>query len=117
MKRWGGILLVVPLLALAGQAADALSEERIAGIVRGTRVTHCDVTKRGGCAGTLTLQRAGGKGEAMTIQVPLGTPISRGDERVFLHALTGKTVLVTLSADRGARVARAIEVAEPNDLP
>jgi hypothetical protein len=46
--------------------------------------------------------------------VPLGTPISRGGEHVLLHSLNGRTVIVTLTAERGDPVARAIQVAEPD---
>ena len=40
-----------------------------------------------------------------------GTPVSCGDERMRLHGLSGKSVIVTLIRDKGA-VARAIQVAE-----
>jgi hypothetical protein len=92
-------------------APAALADERIEGIVRDTVVTHCDATRRGGCAGTLTLERrVEGRMETLTINVPLGTPISRAGERVLLHALEGVSVIVTQTS---GRVARAIQVAEP----
>jgi len=106
------------LAALAAAAAcipqlapAALAEERIEGIVRDTVVTHCDATRRGGCAGTLTLERsAGGRTETLTINVPLGTPISRAGEHVLLHSLEGMRVIVTQTIGRGGRIARAIQV-------
>jgi hypothetical protein len=107
-------LLLAPLLILMGHAAQALGDEKVEGVVRRTKVTHCDVTKAGGCAGTLTLERdIGARVEMLAIRVPLGTPISRGSERVHLHRLAGSTVVVTLVAQRGAAVAQAIQVTEP----
>lgn len=90
------------------------ADERVEGIVRDTVVTHCDATRRGGCAGTLTLERqVNGMADMLRIRVPLGTPISRGVDHAILGSLKGETVIVTQSADRGGRIARAIQVAEP----
>lgn len=115
MRSIAGLLVASAISALLPLALAAPADERIEGIVRGTVVTHCDATRRGGCAGTLTLERnTGGKMETLTIRVPLGTPISRAGEHVLLHTLEGKTVIVTQIADRDARVARAIQVAEPS---
>ncbi len=81
--------------------------------MRRTTVTHCDVTKAGGCAGTLTMERrTDGKAGPLTVRVPLGTPISCGNDDVHLHRLHGKTVVVTLTSDRNGSVARAVQVAE-----
>lgn len=114
MRSIAGLLVASAISALLPLALAAPADERIEGIVRGTVVTHCDATRRGGCAGTLTLERnTGGTMENLTINVPLGTPISRGGERVLLHALEGQTVIVTQINERGGRVARAIQVAEP----
>jgi hypothetical protein len=108
------LLLAVSLFALVSHASSALADERVEGVVHATWVTHCDATKRGGCAGTLSLRPTHGVGPALTIQVPLGTPISRGGEHVLMHSLNGRTVIVTLAAERGDPVARAIQVAEPD---
>ncbi len=90
------------------------TEERVEGIVRETRVTHCDATRRRGCAGTLTLERqAGGKSEMLIVRIPLGTPISRAGEHATLGSLEGEAVIVTYAADGAAHVARAVQVAEP----
>ena len=106
--------LLAAMAALAGSLALApalLAEERIRGVVRDTVVTHCDATRRGGCAGTLTLERrANGRTETLAIRVPLGTPISRDGERALLHSLEGMRVIVTQVTDSGERVARAIQV-------
>ncbi|MGH8691616.1 MAG: hypothetical protein ACREUS_11380 [Burkholderiales bacterium] len=107
----GAGLVAIVLPFVPASAAD----ERVEGIVRDTVVTHCDATRRGGCAGTLRLQRRASAGaETLTITVPLGTPISRDGERALLHSLDGKAVIVTLSGRRSSLVARAIEVAEPS---
>jgi GTPase involved in cell partitioning and DNA repair len=96
------------------QPLSVPADERIEGIVRNTVVTHCDTTRRGGCAGTLTLERrTGARAEMLTIRVPLGTPISRGAERALLHTLEGQKVIVTQTTERGEAIARAIQVAEP----
>ncbi len=107
-------LVSIALLLLLAPAARA--DKRIEGIVRDTVVTHCDATRRGGCAGRLMLERgAGGRMEILTIEVPLGTPISHDGEHVLLHALEGMSVIVTQATGRGGRVARAIQVDEASD--
>ena len=105
MTRLALIVLASSLVALTGEALSA--EQRIEGVVRRVVVTHCDATKAGGCAGTVTID---GQAHPLTIRVPLGTPISCDDERVLLHALQGRTVIVTLSSP--GEVARAIQLAE-----
>lgn len=100
------------VLLPAALASAALADQRIEGVVQQTKVTHCDVTKAGGCAGTLTLKGLRTEGtEPLTLGVPLGTPISCASERVHLHTLQGKRVVVTLP-DASSGVARAVEVAE-----
>ena len=102
-------LMVSLAFPLRGEA-----DARIEGVVRDTVVTHCDASRQGGCAGTLMLERRSAGGiETVTIKVPLGTPISRGFERVLLHSLEGLNAVVTQFDDGGTRVARAIQVAEP----
>lgn len=105
------VLLSVAALAMLAHAPAGLSQEKIEGKVVGTKLTQCDFNaKMGGCAGTLKMERkVGDKMEELTINVPLGTPIKRGTERVFLPALRGKTVAVTQVMEKKERVARAIE--------
>lgn len=114
ISRTAGAIAVAALLPLT-TAADA--EERIEGIVRDTVVTHCDATRRGGCAGRLTLEHcAGGQQSNLIINVPLGTPISHGPDRVLLQALKGQAVIVTQTYDEeGGRVALAVQVVERPD--
>ena len=106
------VLLSVGLLTLLSHAPTAFAQDRIEGRVVGTKLTHCDMNvKIGGCAGTLTMERkAGGKTEELIVNVPLGTPITRGSETVLLSALRGKTVLITHVIEKNERIAKAIEV-------
>lgn len=92
-------------------APAGFSQEKIEGKVVGTKLTHCDMNvKVGGCAGTLKLERmVGDKAEELTINVPLGTPIKRGTESVYLPALRGKTVVVMQVTEKNERVAKTIE--------
>jgi len=110
--RVAALVLLLWPLALTGRAR---ADERIEGVVLRTKVTHCDVTKAGGCAGTLTLARPGaGQADPLTLQVPLGTPISCAGERTYLHALQGKNVVVTLpNASDGAVQAISVAGTEP----
>jgi hypothetical protein len=103
--------LSVGLLALLSHAPAGFAQEKIEGKVVGTRLTHCDMNvKIGGCAGTLTMEsRADGKTEEIQVEVPLGTPITRGSETVYLPALRGKTVVITHVREKNLRVAKAIE--------
>lgn len=98
-------------LVLLLHAPAGFSQEKIEGKVTGTKLTHCDMNvKVGGCAGTLKMERkAGDKTEELTINVPLGTPIRRGTETVYLPALRGKTVVITQVIEKNERVAKAIE--------
>lgn len=107
---------VVSCLAAGGllilQATSALGQEKTEGEVVGTRLTHCDMNvKIGGCAGTLKLEyKSGGKTEELTCTIPLGTPITRGSETVYLPALRGKSVVITHLNEKSERVAKAIEL-------
>lgn len=94
------------------QAAVAIGQDKTEGKVVGTKLTHCDMEKKiGGCAGTLKMQRkTGDKTEELTFNVPLGTPITRGSETVYLPALRGKTVVLTHVQEKNELVAKAIEV-------
>lgn len=108
MNTFGSLPAALLLLTLAPLA---LAQERIEGKVVGTKLTHCDMNvKIGGCAGTMKLERkAGDKTEELTINVPLGTPIRKGAETVYLPALRGKTVAVTQAMEKNERIAKAIE--------
>ncbi len=88
----------------------ALAQEKIEGKVISTKLTVCQF-KPGGCAGSLLMETAApGKREQVTIQVPLGTMIRKGEEVVYLPALRGRIVAVTHVTEKGERIARAIDV-------
>jgi hypothetical protein len=112
MSRSVHVLLSAAAAVLLAYAPAGFSEDKIEGKVVGTKLTHCDMNvKIGGCAGSLKLERkAGDKNEELTINVPLGTPIKRGTETVYLPALRGKTVAVTQVMEKNERVAKAIEL-------
>lgn len=101
---------LLALLVAAALVPTALAQEKTEGKVVGSKVTICQF-KPGGCEGTLTLETSvGGKTQEITVKVPLGTMIKRGNEVVYLPALRGKVVAVTHVTERGEKTARAIEV-------
>lgn len=105
---------LLALLVAAALVPAALAQEKTEGKVVGTKLTHCDMNvKIGGCAGTLTMERkAAGKTEELTIKVPLGTPITRGSETVYLPALRGQFVAVSYIVDKSEKLAKSVEVLE-----
>ncbi len=97
-------------LCVLGAAAPAQAQGQLEGTVTGAKLTACDF-KPGTCEGTLTLERrAGGKPEQVTVKVPKGTPIKRGNDHLFLPGLKGQAVVITHVQDKGERVATSIEV-------
>ncbi|HEV8553208.1 MAG TPA: hypothetical protein VGR65_07465 [Casimicrobiaceae bacterium] len=108
-----GVLSLLGAIMLL-HAPAAFSQQRIEGKVVGTQLTHCAMDgKIGGCAGTLKLEhKTGDKTEELAFTVPLGTPITRGTEVVYLPALRGKTVVITQAVEKNERVAKAIELAK-----
>lgn len=108
------VFLLTAGIVLLLHAPAGFSQEKVEGKVAGTKLTHCDMNRKiGGCAGTLKLERkAGDKTEEVSFNVPLGTPITRGSEVVYLPALRGKTVVVTQVIEKNERVAKAIELAK-----
>lgn len=97
------------LIALPSPAVEA-AEERIGGIVVSTTLTSCDF-KPGTCEGSLVLERKdGGKPNPVTVKVPKGTAIKKGNDHLFLPGLKGQTIAVTYAEDKGEKVAKAIEV-------
>ena len=91
-------------------AARAEVEEKIEGRVLHVKVTLCQFKPRG-CAGYMILDAGhGGRREQLTVQVRLGVPIRRGEDYVLLGNLPGRAVSVTHVVEKGAIVARSIEV-------
>jgi len=107
------ILQLCLVLVLLAAASVGFGQERVEGVVVSTKLTRCSF-KPGGCEGSLVLETPrGDKKEQVTIQVPLGTQIKKGTEDIFLPALRGNLVAVTQVSDRGAKVARSIELIQP----
>lgn len=97
-------------LALLLGAVAAFAQDVIEGTVTGTKLTRCSF-KPGGCEGSLVLEtRGGGKLEQITIKVPLGTPIKKGTEDVYLPTLNGKEVRIVHGLEKGEKVAKSIEI-------
>lgn len=104
----GPIFTVAAILMV--HAPQGLAQEAVQGKVVSTKLTHCDF-KPGGCAGSLTLETENqGKASQVTINVPLGTPIRKGNETVYLPALRGKAVLIVLATEKSEKTARSIDV-------
>ncbi len=95
------------LFALAAPAVLA-AEERIEGTVLSTTLTACDF-KPGTCEGALILDTKGKDGR-VTVKVPKGTQIKKGNDHIFLPGLKGNQVAIAYVNDKGARVAKSIEV-------
>jgi hypothetical protein len=71
----------------------------------------CDF-KPGTCEGSLVLDTKGKAGQ-ITVKVPKGTQIKKGNDHVFLPGLKGSQVAIAYVNDKGARVAKSIEVRTP----
>lgn len=99
--------LAVLLFALASLAVPA-AEERIEGTVISTKLTACDF-KPGTCEGSLVLDTKSKDGQ-VTVKVPKGTQIKKGDGHLFLPGLRGSQVAIGYVNDKGERVAKSIEV-------
>ncbi|MEW5707510.1 MAG: hypothetical protein AB1830_01180 [Pseudomonadota bacterium] len=96
--------------ALLLGTVPAFGQDMIEGTVTGTKLTRCSF-KPGGCEGSLVLEtRSEGKVAQITIKVPLGTPIKKGAEDVYLPTLNGKEVRIVHGMEKGETVARSIEV-------
>ncbi len=91
--------------------ARAGAEDRVEGTVISTTLTACDF-KPGTCEGALVLDTKGKDGQ-VTIKVPKGTQIKKGNDHVFLPGLKGSQVAIAYVDDRGAKVAKSIDVKAP----
>lgn len=109
-----GMLALIATLAtpLSGVAATDV-ERKFEGLVLRTHVTLCQFKPRG-CAGYMDVEaKRAGRSERWTVQVRLGVPIRRGEDYVLLASLGGSAIAVTYVRERGAIVARSIEVIDP----
>jgi hypothetical protein len=107
LHPWAVALLLSAALADVAQAG---AEQRIQGTVLQTRVTLCQFKPRG-CAGFMVMELAReGRREQVTVQVRLGVPIRHEEDYVLLATLRGSVVSVVHVIEKGAIVAKSIEV-------
>ena len=110
MPKTTPLVLRLCLVVLLAYASIGFGQERVEGVVVSTKLTKCSF-KPGGCEGNLVLETPRGDKKAqLTIKVPLGTQIKKGNEDIFLPALRGNLVAVTHVSENGEKVARSIEV-------
>jgi hypothetical protein len=101
------IAVATTLLLALPHASSA--QDKLEGQVLSTTLTHCDL-KPGGCAGHLVLETTeAGKAAQVTVQVPLGTMIRRGNDTAYLPTLNGSRVMIVLDPSRAERTAKTIE--------
>ncbi len=103
------IALVCALLALFAAVSVVLAQQQLEGTVVSTKLTACDM-KPGTCEGTMVLDTKGATPGQVTIKVPKGTQIKRGDGHLFLPGTKGRVVAVTYVEDKGEKIAKSIEV-------
>jgi hypothetical protein len=108
MKTIALIVALVALLFAPASPAVEAAEERVEGTVVSTTLTACDF-KPGTCEGSLVLDTKGKDGQ-VTVKVPKGTQIKKGNDHMFLPGLQGSQVTIAYVNDKGARVAKSIEV-------
>lgn len=105
-------LLVAGFAAPIGGLAQPSAEQKLEGRVLRTKVTLCEHRARG-CAGYMILDaEQRGRHEQVMVQVRLGVPIRHGDDYVYLASLGGKLVSVIYVDEKGAIVAKAIQVVD-----
>ncbi len=108
MKTIAFIVALTGLLfGLASPTVEA-AEERIEGTVVSTTLTSCDF-KPGTCEGSLVLDTKTKDGQ-VTVKVPKGTQIKKGNDHVFLPGLKGTQVAIVYVSGKDERVAKSIEV-------
>lgn len=104
MTAFATIVAVVPTVSVA--------DEKLEGRVVRTNLTMCQPRPTGGgCEGTLTLApKAGGNEQQVEIKVIADTIIRKGQDYLFLPATQGSSVVVTYAMEKGAKVAKSIDV-------
>ncbi len=107
-----GLIIGAALLVALGSSPLEAAEERVEGTVIGTTLTACDF-KPGTCEGALVLDTKAKDGQ-VTVKVPKGTQIKKGNDHLFLPGLKGSEVTITYVDDNGMRVAKSIEVRATN---
>ena len=100
------------VLVGAAFPSTAYAQEKTEGTVVSTKLISCEF-KPGGCEGSLVLETKGaGKSSQVSIKVPKGTLIKKGDETVYLPGLRGNLVSVTHVTEKGELVAKSIDVVQ-----
>ena len=108
--RLAAAVLLTSLLVWTITPPVLAADTRIEGTVASTTLTKCEF-KPGTCEGSLVLEsKEGGKPSQVTIKVPKGTTIKKGNDHLFLPGLKGNAVAVTYTEDKGEKVAKSIEV-------
>jgi hypothetical protein len=79
-----GVMLAVGGVARGAVAAPQAAVQPYTGQVQSIKIDHCDL-QPGTCAGSLVLAQA--RGQEVTLTIPAGTTMQRGDERVHLEQL------------------------------
>jgi hypothetical protein len=87
-----GVMLAVGGVARGAVAAPQAAVQPYTGQVQEIKIDHCGV-EPGTCDGSLVLAQA--RGQEVTLAIPAGITIQRGDERVHLEQLgVGNYVMV-----------------------
>jgi hypothetical protein len=87
-----GVMLAVSGVARGAAAAPQAAAQPYTGQVQAINIDHCD-QQPGTCAGSLVLAQPGDR--EVTLAIPAGTTIQRGDARVHLEDLgVGNYVMV-----------------------
>lgn len=98
------------VLMLSTYAVTGWAQEKLEGLVTGTKMTMCKF-EPGGCAGDLTLDvQRDGKVVPLPVKVPLGTMIKKGDEIAYLPALRKNRVAIFYVEENGGKVAKSIDI-------
>jgi len=103
-------IAIAGLVAVLALASPGFAQERLEGQVTSTTMTACEF-KPGTCEGSLVLDtKPGGTPDRVTIKVPKGTQIKKGQEDVFLPSVRGATVVITYVVQRGEKIAKSIDI-------
>jgi hypothetical protein len=103
-------IAIAGLVAVLAMASPGFGQERLEGQVTSTTMTACEF-KPGTCEGSLVLDtKPSGTPGQVTIKVPKGTRIKKGQDDVFLPSVRGATVVITYVVERGEKVAKSIDV-------
>jgi hypothetical protein len=106
----GAMLAVSGVARGAAAASPQAAIQPYTGQVQSIKIDHCDL-QPGTCEGTMVLAQAGG--QEVSLAIPAGTAIRRGDERVHLEELgIGNYVMVQaapLPSERGDPLGFGVE--------